>query len=68
MNVRFIRKGGKIIPIKSDISSVKKANLMNEIESVSKMMNKVKSPFIKNNAAEKIKSLVEKVRFMEQMA
>lgn len=68
MQLKFIRKGGRIIPIKSDISSVKKATLLTEVENMIKVHKTVNSPFIKKNVTEKIKSLIEKIRLMEQMA
>lgn len=68
MQIKFIRKAGRIIPIKSDISTVKKANLLTDIQNMVDLHKRVTSPFIKKNVADKLRGLIEKVKLMEQMA
>jgi hypothetical protein len=55
--MRFIRKGGRIIPIKS----TKKSVAMAEALSLSSSIKKIKSPIIKNNFKKKINELMAKV-------
>lgn len=63
--ISFIRKAGRIIPIRSGITNIKKANIANEISSLGKLSKKVNSPFIKENIVNKIRELSEKFKLLE---
>ena len=63
--ISFIKKGGRVIPIRSGLTNIKKASIANEISDLGKLSKKINSPFIKENIINKIRELSEKFKILE---
>jgi hypothetical protein len=65
--VRFIKKGGKIIPVKSSYGAAKKAVLLTEMNDLASTYKKINSPFIKQNICNKLKELSDKFKMVSSI-